>query len=392
MRPLINPFNQNKIMKAISLLFSVLFLSQIVTGQDKLRKVNFDEKFRKANKGKAKIEIDEVKELLHIMIAITKSGLENDDMVEQRGDYYKNVIQHFGPFKEEAIIARFDSLIKLNPLNYIFLTGNALSYNFKGNRLVADKNYLFPAQSVSAHTTITINPITTYKKEIEQFAKMTGFKKFYKQQSGFYNTIVDEYEKFANLQEQWNWLEKSFTTRVDNYTIMCSPLIGGLNYTTSYVDSDFKQIMMVLPALEKTPGQTEKQNVVLNTRIMFTEIDHNYISLPTQNNKGSIDIALQNRSKWVDTTKNGTAYYPNPSKVFDEYMTFATFCLFCSDKFADDPVTIKYAYDNVNSILKSRGFIKATEFNEELKRLKQNNPAKNIEDLYPELIEWCKKQ
>jgi len=379
-------------MKTISLLFGVLLLSQIVTGQEKLRKVNFDEKFRKENKGKAKIEIDEVKELLHIMIAITRSGLENDDMIEQRGDYYKNVIQHFGPFKEEPIIIRFDSLIKKNPLNYIFLTGNALSYNFKGNKLVADKNYLFPAQSVSSHTTITVNPITTYKKEIEQFATMAGFRKFYKQQLGFYHTVINEYEKFANLQEQWNWLEKNFTTRVDNYTIMCSPLIGGLNYTTSYTDNDFKQIMMVLPALEKTPGHTEKQNIVLNTRIMFTEIDHNYIGLPTKNNKDSIDIALQNRNKWVDTTKNGTEYYPTPSKVFDEYMTFATFCLFCNDKFADDPATIQYAYDNVNSILISRGFKKAAEFNEELKRLKQDNPAKNIEELYPLLIKWCKQQ
>ncbi len=73
-------------------------------------------------------------------------------------------------------------------------------------------------------------------------------------------------------------------------------------------------------------------------------------------------------------------------------MTFATFCLFCNDKFADDPATIQYAYDNVNSILISRGFKKAAEFNEELKRLKQDNPAKNIEELYPLLIKWCKQQ
>lgn len=364
----------------------------MVTGQETFKKVNFDRNFKKENLGKAKVKIHEVKELLHIMIAITESGLANDDMVEQRGAYYKNVIQHFGPFKGEPVITRFDSLLKANPLNYIFLTGNALSYNFKEDKLVADKNYLFPAQSVSAHTTITVNPVTTYRKEIEQFAKKADFKRFYEQQSVFYNTIKDEYEKWANLQEQWNWLEQHFTTRVDNYTIMCSPLIGGLNYTTSYSDNSFKQIMMVLPALERPSGQTEKQNIVLNTRIMFTEIDHNYISLPTQNNKASIDIALQDRSKWVDTTISGTEYYPSPAKVFDEYMTFATFCLFCKDQFAGDAATIKYAYNDVNHTLKSRGFIKAVAFNEELKRLKENNPTRNIEELYPELVEWCKRQ
>lgn len=379
-------------MKAIALLFTALLCSQIISAQDSLRKVNFDKKFKKGNNGKAKIQIDEVKELLHIMIAITKTGLENDDMIEQRGDYYKEVVKHFGSFKDEPIIYRFDSLMKVNPLNYIFLTGNALSYNFKGAKLVPDKNYLFPAQSVSTHTTITINPITTYKKEIEQFARKAGFKEFYKKQSGFYRTLIDEYKKFANLQEQWEWLERNFSTRVDNYTIMCSPLIGGLNYTTSYTDNDFKQIMMVLPAIEKPSGQTEKQNAVFNTRIMFTEIDHNYISLPTKNNKAAIDIALQDRNKWVDTTQNGIEYYPNPSKVFDEYMTFATFCLFCNDKFAGDQATIKYAYDDVNTTLKSRGFIKAAEFNEALKRLKQDHPTKKAEELYPDLLEWCKTQ
>lgn len=44
--------------------------------------VNFSAAFKKENDGKSKIEINEVKELIHIMVAITQTGLGNDDMVQ----------------------------------------------------------------------------------------------------------------------------------------------------------------------------------------------------------------------------------------------------------------------------------------------------------------------
>jgi len=362
-----------------------------ISAQEELKEVNFDEKFKTQNQRKAIIEIDEVKELIHIMIAITEAGLENEDMVEQKGVYYKDVLKHFEPYKDDQIILDFDSLMKTNPLNYVFLTGNALSYNFKRNRLVPDNNYLFPAQGV-ANTTITENPITTYKKDIERFAKKTKFKKFYKQNSNLYSKIISDYNKLANLQEQWNWLEKNFDSRMNNYAIMCSPLIRGLNYTTTYTDNDFTQIMMVLPPIEIIADKTEKENIVFNTRFMFTEIDHNYVSKPTEQHEELINVALQDREKWVDINKEGTEYYPNPVKVFGEYITFATYYLFCIDKFQDDNKTIQYAYDDINSLLQNRGFPKIQEFNDELLRLRKKYPNKKIDDLYPDLIEWCKKQ
>lgn len=352
--------------------------------QEKFKQVNFDEKFKKENQGKAEIKINEVKELIHIMIAITEIGLENDDMVAQTGAYYKDVIQDFKPFKDEKIITKFDSLIKANPLNYIFLSGNALSYDFKGNKLIADKYYLFPAQNVSSHTTITVNPITTYKKEIENFAKKSKFRKFYKNHKEYYNKIISDYNKFANLKEQWNWLEKQFSTRVNNYTIMCSPLINGLNYTTSYTDKDFKQIMMVLPPLEESPKLTETQKIVLNTRTMFTEIDHNYVGKPTEENIYSINNVFDKREDWVNTKQYGTEYYPNAERVFEEYITYGVFLLYCKDHY-DENTTAK-ATKNVINLMTERGFIKMQEFTDTLFKVSSHNPNKTIEEWYPEFI------
>lgn len=65
-------------MKATFLvLFS--FLSICLSAQEKFKEVRFSEQFIKEHQGKVQIEIDEVKELLHIMIALTSFGLENDD-------------------------------------------------------------------------------------------------------------------------------------------------------------------------------------------------------------------------------------------------------------------------------------------------------------------------
>lgn len=367
-------------------LFAVLLsLASINTyAQEQFKQVNFDEKFKKENQGKAEVKINEVKELIHIMIAITEVGLENDDMVAQTGAYYKDIIQDFKPFKDEPIITTFDSLIKVNPLNYIFLSGNALSYDFKGNKLVADKFYLFPAQNVSSHTTITVNPITTYKKEIENFAKKSKFRKFYKKHRAYYNQIISDYNKFANLKEQWGWLEKQFSTRVDNYTIMCSPLINGLNYTTSYTDNHFKQIMMVLPPLEEAPEMTDTEKIVFNTRTMFTEIDHNYVGKPTKENIDSINKVFENREEWVNTKQYGTEYYPNAERVFDEYMTYGVFLLYCKDHF-DENTTAK-ATENVILLMTERGFIKMQVFTDTLFEVSAQNPDKTIEEWYPAFI------
>ena len=147
------------------------FISLNLNAQEKFQEVQFDEKFIDENKGKTEVEVNELKELIHIMIAITEVGLDNDNMVDQTTAYYDEVLETFLPFKEEAIIGTFDSLMVANPLHYIFLTGNALSYEFNKSNLVPDETYLFPAQSVSSHTTIYENPITIYKEEIEAFAE-----------------------------------------------------------------------------------------------------------------------------------------------------------------------------------------------------------------------------
>ncbi|MFB6454148.1 DUF4932 domain-containing protein [Chitinophaga sp. Hz27] len=352
-------------------------------------KVSFSDAFKKENQGKYKIDIHEVKELIHIMIAITPSGIENDDMIQQQGDYYKDVLAYFKPFANEPIIKTFDSLMAVTPINYIFLTGNAFAYNFKKDKLEKSKVYLFPAASL-AKMTIKENPITTYKTQIEAFAKKSNFRKFYNSHKTYYASIVNDYEKNANLGNQWKWLEKNFKNSINNYIVFCSPLINGLNYTGDFKNNNFQQIFMVLPPVDKLPDLTEKQNAIYNTRIMFTEIDHNYVGLPSDNNKESINQLFKDRNFWVNEKVYGISAYPNPIKVFDEYMTYGVFLLYIKEHYDDAAFTATTA--ELCQLMTGRGFPQMKLFTDNLLKVRAENPDKKIDDIYPAFLKLFEKQ
>jgi len=292
-------------MKKIILSVIILLITTALSAQ---KKVNFSEEFKKENQGKYKVEVNEVKELLIIMMSITDYGLGNDDMFEQKGDYYQRVLTHFKPYKDEPIIKIIDSLLQKSPLNYIFFSGNAQSYSFKNNILIPSAIYLLPADKVGGEE-IKENPIKTYKKEIEDFAIKSKFHDFYKSEEPFYEYIISNYKKYADIGKQWTWLEKNFEAKVNGYIIYTSALINGLNYTGGYKNNDFHLIEMVLPTIDKKENRSEKESEAFNTRGMFTEIDHNYVGTPSEKHKSKINKALKDREKWVNTTTYGTKYY-----------------------------------------------------------------------------------
>lgn len=377
-------------MKKIIAIAFLVFNTVCSLAQD--GEVNFTKTFQKQNDGKAKVEINEVKELLHIMVALTKFGLGNDDMVQQQGVYYQDVLKHFKPFLNEPILVTFDSLLQESPVYYVFLTGNAISYDFDNDTLKANQVFILPASEVSKFK-ITENPITTYKKAIEDFARKSTFRQFYDEHRSFYANIIADYEKNANLKKQWKWLEQNFTTRINSYQILCSPLINGLNYTGTLKSGDFKLIQMVLPPIDYNEKWTPEFTEAINTKSIFTEIDHNYVNKPSNDHEKEINEALKERSKWVDTTVYGTEYYQNPLKVFDEYMTFGVFLLYCEDIFKNSTATLTAIYNEVNGVMtKQRGFIKMKEFADYLSTLRKTNKSKKIEELYPPLLRWCTMQ
>ena len=365
-------------MKKLTIVF--LFATLFSQAQEK---VNFTEKFKKQNEGKHKVEINEVKELLQIMIAITPTGLANDDMVQQEGAYYQDVLQHFKKYENEPIIKTIDSLLVESLINNVFLTGNGISYDFKGDKLVKSKVYLFPAKGVNS-VAVSENPITSYKEQLEDFAKKSGFRSFYKKHKQFYADIIAKYESQANVGKQWKWLEQNFDTRINAYTVYCSPLINGLNYTSEFNHNGFRLIYMSLPPLSEYPQMSKIENELFNTRVMFTEIDHNYVGKPTKEYKTLIDEIFNNRQHWVNEAVQGIDAYSAPKYIFDEYMTYAVYLLYCKDKYSE--AHFQNAASATAQVMAERGFIRMKEFTDLLLKIHAQHPDKRIEDLYPDFL------
>lgn len=355
------------------------------------KNVTFDKTYIKNNNQKTTIEINEAQELTYIIMALTDFAKENPNMVKQNTEYYKDVKNHFAEYSNLPAVKSFDKLLRENIVNYFLLSGNAYGFKFNGSKLIPTKVYNFPAKGIGKYE-IKVNPILTYAKEIEEFAKETEFRKFYKNHAQYYNQLKTEYQDFATISAQKEWLENRFDYKINSYRVLTSPLIAGMNATHTFEDNGFKEILLFLPTIRSDKDWSEKFKQVMNTRIIFTEIDHNYVGPVSEKNSEKINSIFNNREKWVNSENKSTVHYPNPIKVYDEYLTWGLFILYSYDKVGNDTELFQQIVNNVNDMMIKKGFPKSKEFNSQLLNLYKNSKDKKIENLYIPLLEWSAKE
>ncbi|EFK59855.1 Uncharacterised protein [Sphingobacterium spiritivorum] len=384
---------QSDSMKTIILfLTTILYLYPSIPVFGQQKDLNFDAAYKKQNDQKVTIEINELQELAYIILSLTDIAKNNKVMTDQGTEYYREIIAHFTPYAGHEVVHKFNTLLSENIINYFILAGNAYGFRFEKDKIVPTGIYNFPAKGVGKFEAET-NPIITYINDLEDFAKKSKFRKFYKDHNRFYNDLKKEYHTFAAIDEQKKWLEKEFDYNINSYRVLTSPLIGGMNATHTFEDNDFKETLLFLPTIKKDKEWTENYRKAINTRIIFTEIDHNYVGPVSENNKEKINSIFDNRAKWVDSTNRSTQHYPTPVKVFDEYLTWGLFLLYAHDLFPDDQVVFNQMVENVNTMMISKkGFPKAKEFNEELLKLYMEHKDKGIASLYAPLLEWSARQ
>ena len=376
-------------MKKIKMI--ILFLLSFQFGYSQEKEVSFDTNYIKTNDGKTTIEINEVQELIYTIFSLTKNG-DNPNIINKETAYYKAVQENFKPFFQHEIVFAFDKLLEENIVNFILLPGNAYGFRFDDNKIVATNVYKFPAKGIGKYE-LKENPIINYISLLEDFANKSNFRKFYKENKSYYLSLKKDYEKFAEIAIQKKWIESKFDTRINSYRVLTSPLLGSINATHTFEDNDFKEILLFLPTIKNDETKSDLYKKMLNIRIIFTEIDHNYVGPVSEKYKEKINSIFNQRSIWVDESNKGTQHYPNPIKLFDEYLTWSLYTLYAFDHFEKESVEFKEIMNNLNEIMvEKRGFIKFKEFNLFLlEQYKTNNEIK-IEKLYPMLLEWSEKQ
>lgn len=345
-----------------------------------VKAADFSSAYIRKNKGNYSFEVPEVQELVHIIIALTPGGVKDSNMVNHESPYYEEVMKHFGKFSNEEIVAEMDKQVKGS---YSRVKMDACGFYFDAATIKKDKTY-------DRLNWGPKNYIGPYTKELEAFANKSGFREFYKAHKPYYDSLIVLLEKQVPIRKQWAWLEERFPSRYDNYRVTFSPLVRGSHSTNHFETPAFKQTVMFVAGPMENSTFSEQITEGLISRKVFTEIDHNYVNPVSDKYLDTINVAFGKRELWAKQGSSADGY-STPYLVFNEYMTWAVFTLYCLEHYN------KSDFDVINErtssfFIEERGFSNYKRFNEKLLALYKEGKTGSIAALYPEILRWCMQQ
>ena len=359
----------------IALLLAAL-ACQKLQGLESLSDLSFRARYTddyiEKNKGKVLVEIPEVFELANIAIAISDYGLNDPWRVHKQGAYYKRLLEHFKPFKDHTLIAESD-------LNYNFtynFRDNSVCYVFKGDKIIHGGLYsnMRRPNLFKKHLTL-----------VEDFAKVSNFGKFYRDNLPYYQEQIRLYRNKVPVRRMWTWLEERFPARHDCYKVVFSPLIGSSHETCSFENNGFSETIMFISGPGEPQDFTDAVGEGLLSRVVFTEIDHNYVNRVTKQHVRRVNEAFADLDAW-----NKQTGYRRPEYTFNEYMTWAVFVLYAYDNYEKQDAEVIVKRSAVDTMVHHRKFVRFKEFAHELLKLYRNRAkGQSIPDLYPAILDWA---
>lgn len=360
----------------------------------------FEKKYIESNTGNIQFDIPEVYELSNVIWALSPSGRQANDL-NKNSSYYKRVLQYFQPFLKHPIFSKLifpDSTFYSQYLNF---RENSFAFNFKpaGAKLQnyelllsGPYYYVFGDQYADSSLFGKLKPL------VEDFAKKSDFRKFYTSNKEYYQQEIKRLKELLPVRQMWAWLEKEFPkTKYQSYRVVFSPLIGGShstqNYSTYQGGSIFRENVMFISDAERVDSiktLSEKQKEGLMSRVIFTEIDHNYVNRETNKYSARIDSIFSIRGKWA-ADNPGASFYGSSVPVFNEYMTWAVFCLYANEVY-DNTAFPFINNETISRMVEKRGFVRFKEFNQALQDIRVKHKDLKVVDLYPYILDWCAHQ
>jgi hypothetical protein len=320
------------------------------------------------------VEIPEIFELANIAIAISDEGLKHPNRVRKEGDHYDRVIEHFAPFRNHRLIKSPD--LHFN-FNYQF-RDNSVCYAFDGDKIVDGELYANVRWP---------DLFAKHLAQVEDFAKVSNFRKFYNDNLPYYQEQIRLYRQKIPVRKMWTWLEEKFPARHDCYKIIFSPLVGGSHEKRNFSTNGFSEIIMFVSGPGESTDTSDKIEQGCLSRVVFAEIDHNYVNSVTAKHLDRVNKAFSDIDKW--NTKTG---YRSAEATFNEYMTWAVFVLYVYDNYEQQDAEIIVKRSTVDKMVDRRGFVRFKEFAEELLRLYRDGEGKQaVPELYPAILDWAGK-
>lgn len=363
-------------------LFVILFSSCEKDDRLPESEANFSDSYISQHRGNYFIEIPEVYELANVIMAVKYHNSDNHNFIEKNTSYYKSVIDHFNPYMSTDLFSQFN-YSETDYISSFSFRDNSYRYMFSDDQIISGNTYL--------KENWVPNIFEKHIDAVQSFAKESNFQEFYYDNSEFYNSHIALFDSLIPVKHIWNWLETNFTSKVDCYKIIISPLTTGRNSTIKYESNDYKETLMFVQGLNPEIDTINTMSIALNIRWIFTEIDHNYVNPVTDKHINELNKSMTDMNSWRKLLSDMNDYYDNAYLIFNEYMTWAVYDLYISEFYSPN------AFDSirnttVNSMENIRGFIKFREFEDYLINIYKNRADnEKIEDLYPQIIDWISK-
>ncbi len=349
----------------------------------------FDQAYQDANRGKILAEIPPVYELVNVAIALTSFGQQGRNFIYHDSQYHAQVQDWFANYTNHPFVARLDSLLTNNSNLYNRLKMNGASFVFdSGGNIVQS-----PIYDRTGFANDRTNRLRPHLDLMRDFATESDFLTFYRNHADTYAGFIGFFHDTADISEMKNWLDERFpqASVYDLYKIIFSPLVSYNQSSTRFQSNGFNELQphVNFPYVrDANPDgkMSPTAEAIYRGNIVFTEINHGYLYVPSSRHVTAIAAATSNRYHWVESEK-GSSYYPGNS-LFEEYMNWGLVTLRIMDYVPIDEQ--EGLIDRVVRMMKrNRSFSQFDVFNAFLTdRYANRKTGETIADMYPDIIAW----
>lgn len=349
--------------------------------------INIDDRF----KNRITVEVPDSYELIQIAFSLTDSYRNDRNLLRKNNPYYEEVEAYFSKYRDHKLITEINRFIKNDLYGKSTVAARIQSLNYtisNENRLIYKSMYTINSVILKYYYS-DLFVISENIDLIEDFAQKTNFISFYNNHKGYYSKLIQNYNQLCNFNNMQEWLELKFPNKYQSYRIVFSPLTGGFHCSTNIKDEkkEIEQSLMFVSApADDLQGLTAKELEIKSgvmSRVVFTEIDHNYANLPDEYND-LLKLAMPDHKFW--NSNEADKNYNSRGSTFNEYMTWGVFSLYALDT---------YSKQNVDTIIQipanqmiGRGFPRFQEFNNELIAQYKANSRPQITPLFKPILAW----
>lgn len=348
---------------------------------------DFNDDYVRAHKNNFELDIPEVYELANVILYLTDCSSMTGNHPNET-EYVKQVNEYFKPYLNHKVIQVLNKKCRTGDYwdTYYGFRENSVCYQFNNLYLTYSspyKNVIYDKADLEG------GHFKNLLYLVQDFANKSNFKKFYTEHLSYYNQLKKRQLELLPIRKMWDWLEREFPNKQDSYKIIFSPLIGGSHSTQRFTkgyfrEPEFQESVMFINSsegIDRQTGYSEKMKEGLNSGIVFTEIDHNYVNPMSDLFLKEIKVLMGNKDFWA--TKETQKNYRSEYAIFNEYMTHSLFCLYISENYED--TVSKQVIDNRIALMERRGFSKFKEFNGILMKLMLNR-SKRLYESYGSII------